>query len=80
MSKGSLALEIRLLSKEASIAELTRANICAPTAKVLTLPCTVSTIYIEFQDACNKYVLVCDFPVTKLKCTDHLLVRPIVRP
>jgi hypothetical protein len=80
MSKGSLALEIRLLLKEASIAKLTRANICAPTAKVLTLPCTVSTLYIEFQDVCDESVLVRDFPVTQLKRTDHLLVRPIVRP
>lgn len=66
MSEGSLALEIRLLSKEVSVAELTRANICAPTAKVLTLPCTVSTLYIEFEDACDESILVHDFPVTKL--------------
>ena len=67
MSRGSLALEIRLSLKEASVTELTHANIYAPTAKVLALPCTVSTVYIEFEDACDKSILVRDLlPLTKL--------------
>jgi len=39
---------------------------CAPTVKVPTLPCTVSTVYIQFEDACDESVLVSDFPATKL--------------
>jgi len=66
MSRGSLALEIRHISKEASTAYLMRANMCAPTVKVPTLPCTVSTVYIQFEDACDESVLVSDFPATKL--------------
>jgi hypothetical protein len=66
MSKGSLALEIRLLTKEASMTEMTRANVCALTAEALTLPCTVRSLYIEFEDVCDEFVLVSDFPVTKV--------------
>jgi hypothetical protein len=61
MSRGSLALEITLSLKEANITELTHANMCVPTAKVLALPCTVSTVCIEFEDACDESILVCDF-------------------
>ena len=31
-------------------------SIHAPTAEVLTLPRAVSTVYIEFEDACDKSI------------------------
>jgi hypothetical protein len=66
MSKGSLALEIRLLTKEVSMTEMTCANVCTLTAEALTLPCTVHSLYIELEDVCDEFILVSDFPVTKV--------------
>jgi hypothetical protein len=66
MSEGSLSLEIKLLSNESSVAKMTRANICAPAAQVLALPCTVRSLYIEYEDVCDESVLVRDFSIIKI--------------
>lgn len=61
LCKGYLALEI-CLSKEASKAELTRTDACIP----ITLPCTISTLCIEYEDVCDESILVRGMSVTEL--------------
>jgi hypothetical protein len=61
MCKGALALGINLVSKETSKAELTRVDIPAFAAYGLrsaTLPCTISTFTINFEDVCDESILV----------------------
>ena len=59
LCKGHLALEISL-TKEASIAELMRVDVCIPIdLRGTTLPCTISTLCIEYEDVCDESILVC---------------------
>ena len=61
MCKGTLALEINFLSKEASKAELTRVDIPALATygfRRATLPCNVSTLSIQFEAVCDEFIQV----------------------
>ena len=61
MCKGTLALEINFLSKEASKAELTRVDIPALATYGFhraTLPCNVSTLSIQFEAVCDEFIQV----------------------
>lgn len=66
LCKGYIALEI-CLSKAASMAELMRADVCAPVGlRGTTLPCTISTLCIQYEDVCDESILVRDLGVTEL--------------
>jgi hypothetical protein len=61
MCNGSLTLEIRL-SKEASEVELTRTKSWVSGTNrscSIKLPCTVSTLCIEYEGVCDELLLVC---------------------
>jgi hypothetical protein len=73
LCKGHLALEIDL-SKEASMAELTP-DVCVPIGlRGTTLPCTICTFCIKYEDVSDKSILVCDLPVMErvYALTSHL--------